>query len=201
MEKYIKDPLAGTGFFFMGKKDGTLRPYIHYRRLNDITVKKKQYPFPLISSAFRLLQGAMVFTKLHNLHNAYHLVHIQEGDEWKTAFNTPTGHSLTSLTIQFQWTPTAERAFETFKTRVTSAPILQIPDLDRQLIMEVDILDIGIDLLPEAPPLCFFLERNYDILNQKLLAVKMALEEWRHWLEGTKKPFHIWMDHKNLEYI
>ncbi|TWW59252.1 Retrovirus-related Pol polyprotein from transposon opus [Takifugu flavidus] len=35
--------------------------------------------------------GAMVFTKL-DLHNAYHLVRIQEGDEWKTAFNTPTGH-------------------------------------------------------------------------------------------------------------
>ncbi|XP_056890695.1 retrovirus-related Pol polyprotein from transposon 297 [Takifugu flavidus] len=33
----------------------------------------------------------MVFTKL-DLHNAYHLVRIQEGDEWKTAFNTPTGH-------------------------------------------------------------------------------------------------------------
>ena len=24
--------------------------------------------------------------------NAYHLVRIREGDEWKTAFNTPLGH-------------------------------------------------------------------------------------------------------------
>ncbi len=32
-------------------------------------------------------------------------------------------------------------------------------------------------------------ERNYDIGNQELLAIKMALEEWRHWLEGAQHPF------------
>lgn len=44
-------------------------------------------------------------------------------------------------------------------------------------------------------------ERNYDIGNPKLLAVKLALEEWRHWLEGAKLLFLVWRDHKNLEYI
>ncbi len=44
-----------------------------------------------MSSAFEHLQGAKVFPKL-DLRNAYHLVWIREGDEWKTAFNTPTGH-------------------------------------------------------------------------------------------------------------
>lgn len=37
--------------------------------------------------------------------------------------------------------------------------------------------------------------------NRELLAVKTALEEWRHWLEGTEQPFLVWTDHKNLEYI
>ncbi len=33
------------------------------------------------------------------------------------------------------------------------------------------------------------------------MAVKLALEEWRHWLEGSGVPFIVWTDHKNLEYI
>ncbi len=101
MEKYISDSLtagfirpssspAGAGFFFVAKKDGSLRPCIDYRGLNNITVKNT-YPFPLMSSAFERLQGASIFTKL-DLRNAYHLVRIREGDEWKTAFNTPRGH-------------------------------------------------------------------------------------------------------------
>ena len=58
--------------------------------LNDITIKIR-YPLPLMNTAFKLLQDERVFTKL-DLRNAYHLVCIREGDEWKTAFNTPTGH-------------------------------------------------------------------------------------------------------------
>ncbi|KAL0180316.1 hypothetical protein M9458_025758, partial [Cirrhinus mrigala] len=101
MQEYISEALsaglirpssspAGAGFFFVGKRDGGLRPCIDYRGLNQITIKNR-YPLPLISSAFELLQGAVIFTKL-DLRNAYHLVRIREGDEWKTAFNTPCGH-------------------------------------------------------------------------------------------------------------
>lgn len=32
-----------------------------------------------------------IISKL-DLHNAYNLVHTKDGDEWKTAFNTPLGH-------------------------------------------------------------------------------------------------------------
>ncbi len=37
--------------------------------------------------------------------------------------------------------------------------------------------------------------------NRELLAVKLALEEWRHWLEGSKHPLIVWTDHKNLSYL
>lgn len=37
------------------------------------------------------LQGVTIFSKL-DLRNAYNLVRICEGDEWKTAFNTHLGH-------------------------------------------------------------------------------------------------------------
>ena len=74
----------------MNKKDKSLRPCIDFRGLNNITIKNK-YPLPLMSAAFDSLQGATVFTKL-DLRNAYHLVRIRQGDEWKMAFNTPLGH-------------------------------------------------------------------------------------------------------------
>ncbi len=101
MEEYINDSHnsgfirpstspARAGFFFVGKRDGGLRPCIDYRGLNRITVKNR-YPLPLMTTAFELLQGATIFTKL-DLRNTYHLVRIREGDEWKTAFNTPKGH-------------------------------------------------------------------------------------------------------------
>ena len=45
----------------------------------------------MLSSTFEPLTHATIFTKL-DLRNAYHLVRIREGDEWKTGFNTHLGH-------------------------------------------------------------------------------------------------------------
>ena len=88
---------AGAGFFFVNKKDGSLRPCIDYSPLNDITVKN-WYPLPLMSSVFDQLQQARIFTKL-DLRNAYHLVRIREGDEWKTGFNTLSIHTVSTLSL------------------------------------------------------------------------------------------------------
>ena len=44
-------------------------------------------------------------------------------------------------------------------------------------------------------------EWNYEIHDKEMLAIVQALEEWRHFLEGTEHQFEIWMDHKNLEYF
>jgi len=41
-------------------------------------------------------------------------------------------------------------------------------------------------------------EQNYNIGNRELLAIKLALEEWRHWLEGAVHPFSVITDHKDL---
>ncbi|KAK3534912.1 hypothetical protein QTP70_002000 [Hemibagrus guttatus] len=98
MDSYIEEalvarlirPSTSSGFFFVGKKGGGLCPCIDYRGLNKITIHNR-YPLLLMATTFELLQGASIFTKL-DLRNAYHLVCIRQGDEWKTAFNTPTGH-------------------------------------------------------------------------------------------------------------
>lgn len=74
----------------MGKKDGGLRPCIDYRHLNSQTVKYS-YPLPLVPAALEQVRGARVFSKL-DLRSAYNLIRIRHGDEWKTAFVTPSGH-------------------------------------------------------------------------------------------------------------
>ncbi len=52
---------------------------------------KFRYPLPLVPAALEHLRGATIFTKL-DLRSAYNLIQIREGDEWKIAFVTPTGH-------------------------------------------------------------------------------------------------------------
>ncbi len=81
---------ASAGFFFVKKKDGGLRPCIDYRGLNDITIKFR-FPLPLVPEALEQLREARYFTKL-DLRSTYNLIRIREGDEWKTAFSTTTGH-------------------------------------------------------------------------------------------------------------
>ena len=52
---------------------------------------RDSYPLPLIASAIESMHGARFFTKL-DLRSVYNLVRIQEGDEWKKAFSTTSGH-------------------------------------------------------------------------------------------------------------
>ena len=44
-------------------------------------------------------------------------------------------------------------------------------------------------------------ERNYKIHDKEMLAVIRCLEAWRHFLEGSRSKFEVWIDHKNLEYF
>ena len=68
----------GIPILFIKKKDGSLHLCINFCGLNCIS-KKNCYPLLLISD---LLDSKI------NLCYAYHLVHIADGNEWKTAFRT-----------------------------------------------------------------------------------------------------------------
>ena len=63
--------------------------------------------------------------------------------------------------------------------------------------------DTNEDLHPCAYFSCTFTvaQQNYDIYDQELLAVILALEEWQQYLQGTQHPITIITNHKNLSYI
>jgi hypothetical protein len=44
-------------------------------------------------------------------------------------------------------------------------------------------------------------ERNYKIYDKEMLAIMLALEEWRQMLLGARQEFEILMDHQNLQYF
>ncbi|SJL00960.1 uncharacterized protein ARMOST_04273 [Armillaria ostoyae] len=106
--KESKSPFASP-FFFVKKKDGSLRPVQDYRKLNEMTIKNR-YPLPLISELIDKLQGAKYFTKL-DVRWGYNNVRIKEGDEHKAAFRTNRGlfeptimfFGLTNSPTTFQW--------------------------------------------------------------------------------------------------
>ncbi|KAL0164219.1 hypothetical protein M9458_039972, partial [Cirrhinus mrigala] len=118
-------------------------------------------------------------------------------------------------TTRLSWTQPALQAFNDLRLRFSSAPILHHPDPDKPFIVEVDASSTGVGAVlsqrhgdpPKMFPCAYFshklspAERNYDVGNRELLAMKLALEEWRHWLEGAKHPFTVLTDHKNLEYL
>ncbi|KAL0199850.1 hypothetical protein M9458_003037, partial [Cirrhinus mrigala] len=96
------------------------------------------------------------------------------------------------------WNPAAHEAFLQLKTIFSTVPLLHHPDSVLPFTVEVDAFTTGVGaVLSQAvcePPLlhpCAFFsrklspaEQNYDVGNHELLAIKLALEEWRHWLEG-----------------
>ncbi|CCO37407.1 hypothetical protein RSOLAG1IB_11291 [Rhizoctonia solani AG-1 IB] len=75
---------------FVKRADRRLCLVVDYRCLNAITIKDC-YALPRQDELIEKLCHAKIFTKL-DLHNGYNNIHIKEGNEWKAAFRTKSGH-------------------------------------------------------------------------------------------------------------
>ena len=84
-------------FFFIPKKDGSVRPCQDYWYLNSHTVKNA-YLLPLISNLIDKLKGSSIFTKM-DIQWGYNNVLIKPEDRWKAVFVTTLG--LFKLTVMF----------------------------------------------------------------------------------------------------
>jgi len=115
---------------------------------------------------------------------------------------------------KWEWGAEQQGVFKELKRRFTTEPVLAVPDRDQEMRVEADASDYttgGMLSVKGADgkwrPVAFIskslspAERNYEIHDKEMLAVIRCLEDWRHYLEGTKKEFEIWTDHKNLQYF
>jgi hypothetical protein len=115
---------------------------------------------------------------------------------------------------QFEWTEDCQKAFDTLKQRFTEEPVLMMPDHSRPFQMESDASKYATgavltqtDSNGERHPVAFLsktfndTERNYEIYNKELLGIVRALEEWRHYIQGSGFKTTVYTDHKNLAYF
>ncbi|KAL0194856.1 hypothetical protein M9458_008428, partial [Cirrhinus mrigala] len=86
MEEYIQEVLSQEYIRPSTRMEGCAR----VSTTVFSTTKPSSSDIPFLSS-LEQLHSAVIFTKL-DLRSAYNLIRIREGDEWKTAFVTPTGH-------------------------------------------------------------------------------------------------------------
>jgi hypothetical protein len=113
--------------------------------------------------------------------------------------------------IKFHWDESQQKAFHLLKNSISSAPVLTIPDVSLPYVVTTDAsgFAVGATLSQDQgnglQPIAFIShkmnehERNYPVHEQELLAVVIALKEWRHYLHG--RPFRIITDHQSLRYL
>jgi hypothetical protein len=108
---------------------------------------------------------------------------------------------------KFVWTPKCEESFQIIKKKLTTAPVLTLPDIHQSFVIFCDASRQGLGcvlmqnekVIAYASCLLKPHEQNYPTHDLELAAIVHALKIWRHYLIGNK--CHIFTDHKRLKYI
>ncbi|XP_066317156.1 uncharacterized protein [Miscanthus floridulus] len=109
--------------------------------------------------------------------------------------------------VPFLWTSTSEEAFLTLKDALVHAPVLAIPNFEKQFVIETDASDVGFGavLMQEGHPVAF-LSKPVSSRNQALsthekecMAIILAVDKWRSYLQHQE--FIIKTDHRSLLHL
>ncbi|KAJ9546716.1 hypothetical protein OSB04_019259 [Centaurea solstitialis] len=107
----------------------------------------------------------------------------------------------------FVWTDAAESAFQSIKEKLTTAPILVLPDFSQAFELHTDASKVGIGgvLSQGGRPIAYFSEKltgpklRYSTYDVEFYAVVQAVKHWRHYL--FHKEFVLFTDHDSLRHL
>nr|GEV55471.1 putative reverse transcriptase domain-containing protein [Tanacetum cinerariifolium] len=108
---------------------------------------------------------------------------------------------------KYEWGKEKEKAFQTLKRKLCSAPIFALPKGMKDFVVYCDasLKGYGAVLMQREKVTAYASrqlkvhEENYTTHDLELGAVVFALRLWRHYLYGTKCV--VFTDHKSLQYI
>jgi hypothetical protein len=108
---------------------------------------------------------------------------------------------------KFVWTPKCEESFQEIKKKLTTSPVLALPDIHQGFVIFCDASRQGLGcvlmqnekVIAYASRLLKPHEQNYPTHDLELAAIVPALKIWRHYLIGNKCD--VFTDHKSLKYI
>ncbi|XP_071727227.1 uncharacterized protein [Rutidosis leptorrhynchoides] len=115
--------------------------------------------------------------------------------------------ALTQKGRKYEWTSEQESAFQLLKKKLTTAPILSLPEGndDFEIYCDASRQGFGCVLMQRKKVIAYasrqlkIHERNYTTHDLELGAVVFALKIWRHYLYGVKCT--VFTDHKSLQHI
>jgi hypothetical protein len=115
--------------------------------------------------------------------------------------------TLLAKKVEFKWTPACQKSFETLKEKLTTTPVLILPDVHKPFSVYCDAsyTGLGCVLMQEGRVVAYssrqlkIHEKNYPTHDLELAVVVHALMTWRHYLYRQKCDIYI--DHKSLKYI
>ena len=114
---------------------------------------------------------------------------------------------LTQKEVEFHWDDRCEEAFQELKGKLTSAPILIVPDRGQGYTVYCDASKVGLGcvLMQSGRVVAYGSrqlkdhEQNYLTHDMLLVVVVLALKIWHHYLYGEQ--FEMYSYHKCLKYI
>ena len=118
---------------------------------------------------------------------------------------------LTKKDRTFIWTDEADEAFNRLKSAMVTAPVLQLPDFDREFTVTTDASEVSVGAILQQnfgnglQPLCYEsrklipAETRYSAYERELLGITWAVGKWRHYL--ASRHFVIQTDHDSLKNL